>query len=555
MFTLDDIHFWGGEGTNRCAVVVDWSSSEASPLVWGWRWNGSSTLADALLEIVREDRRLHALAAETEYGLSLYALGYDWLDVATSFFFDFGGGDVVAQASDPDALVAGGWNSGYWAQWVAPTGDSLDSSSLGWGTGLSATLLEDRSWHVLQFQRPEWGWDSHPLSGEPTAVESPYAWRVVAANIAKSGDYGNPDNALGHPSQTVPAWDPIPPTVVCPVSPAWGPGRLVSLASTNDDIAGGSITVEFDHPVADDPRNPFGLDFIVFGNTMQTLGGNAWFDGVSDPAEVMVTTDTIMPERGLVEVSADGKTWFAFSEGPWADDFAPTLSHCYDPDNPDRKLFGDSTFTNEWWSVLSDATRPVDPMVTPTDFKNRTLAEIARLYDGSAGGTGFDISGLDLPRDALGRKYMRFVRITSLDPYDTTEVDAVTDVSPAPSFRNWIDSHYEFSKRPDIEKTTICANGAPAYVNAALGLSPDTVGPVDWELEGYNPSTGILVAPLAPYANDLVFLQRTTNLVNGSWDLLLPVWMGTNTLGKPLLSTRNSLDAPSAAFFKAVLHE
>lgn len=37
---------------------------------------------------------------------------------------------------------------------------------------------------------------------------------------------------------------------------------------------GGSIVLAFDHPVLDDPCNPFGLDFIVFGNAFW-VGGNA----------------------------------------------------------------------------------------------------------------------------------------------------------------------------------------------------------------------------------------------------------------------------------------
>ena len=115
-FTMDDIHFWAGEGTNAAAIVVDWSAEGAAPLAWGWRWNGERSAADLLSAVVREDPRLHALLAGTAYGLSLYALGYDRADDAASFRFDYNGGHVVAEASDAAALVEGGWLSGYWCQ-------------------------------------------------------------------------------------------------------------------------------------------------------------------------------------------------------------------------------------------------------------------------------------------------------------------------------------------------------------------------------------------------------------------------------------------------------
>ena len=36
--------------------------------------------------------------------------------------------------------------------------------------------------------------------------------------------------------------------------------------------SGGELVVKFSHPVADDSNNPFGIDFIVFGNALQLPG-------------------------------------------------------------------------------------------------------------------------------------------------------------------------------------------------------------------------------------------------------------------------------------------
>lgn len=538
-FTFGDVHFWVGGGTNRAVVVVDWNTDGAQPLAWGYRWDGEPIPARVAIEaIAREDNRLTYASSVSQWGTSVDGFGYDRSDVAAAF-------DLAAgAATDAEALVGVYAGTLYWAQ-SPGTGTSFEACEWTYGSGVDYDLLADGGWYALKLTDWQSGESSVP-ERTPAAAESPYAWRVAAADVAADSDYGDPANALGGPARTVPGWGEIPPTTVNPVSPAWGPGRLVTLASADGDT-GGSITVEFDHGVLDDPRNPFGLDFIVFGNAMHALGGGAYFDGVSDPAGLVVDTDTIVAERGLVEVSADGETWFAFADGPWADDFAPTFAYCYDPENPDASLFDG----NRWWGAPADATRPVDPAAGPGDFKGRTLADYARLYDGSAGGTGFDISGFDLPRDGLGRKYVRFVRITSLDPFDTTEVDAVADVAPAVSFRNWVDACIPFDQRPGYAKTNVCANGSTAAVNAALGRAPDAKGPATVAIGGFDPATGTLAAPIAPYASDLVRLQRATDLAAGAWTVSLPLWAGIDDLGWPLLRAQDG----SGVFFRLAVHE
>jgi len=548
--SFDDVRFWVGEGTNRMVVVIDWNVPDApSSLAWGYRWNGAApAMARAISDIAREDNRLHYFSSQSQWGTSVDGFGYDRADVAASF-------DLASEtATDSSALFGAYAGPYYWAQ---SPGTGADFASVAWtyGAGVDADLATDGGWYCLKRTNRE-TWESSEPVAEPVPAESPYAWRVVAADVAPGGAYGDPANALGAPSRTVPGWNG-PDYPATPAAPAWGGGRLVSLDSAReDDGARGSITVEFDHPVADDPRNPFGLDFIVFGNALHTLGGSSSFTGVGDPATVVFNTGAVAAERGLVEASADGTNWFAFADGPYADDFAPTMSRLYDPEDPDLSLFGSSAITNKWWGAPSDATRPVDPSLSGADFKGRSLAEYARLYDGSAGGTGFDISAFDLPRDALGRKFIRFVRITTLDPDASTEVDAVADVAPAPSFRNWVDAHVAFEERPGFAKDAVCANGEPAFVNAALGLAPDAPAPAAWAIEGFDPATRTLAAPLAPFAADLVRLRASTNLAASAWSVSVPLWTGTDALGRPLLRAQDPATADSpAAFFRLELHE
>jgi hypothetical protein len=91
---------------------------------------------------------------------------------------------------------------------------------------------------------------------------------------------------------------------------------------------------------------------------------------------------------------------------------------------------------NDVWAEELDPTRPVDPNLTAADIEGMTLAEMIRAYDGSAGGTGFDLRWLDpndyaaLPVDPnTGSRWIQYVQIQD-DPDSnvTTEVDAMADV-------------------------------------------------------------------------------------------------------------------------------
>ena len=91
--------------------------------------------------------------------------------------------------------------------------------------------------------------------------------------------------------------------------------KLVSLGGF-----GGSITLAFDPPVLDDPRNPMGLDAIVFGNA-------SWVGG--DPR-------TRFAEAGVIEISRDANgngladdAWFVIpgSSIPSAPGGAPAAVH------------------------------------------------------------------------------------------------------------------------------------------------------------------------------------------------------------------------------------
>lgn len=227
--------------------------------------------------------------------------------------------------------------------------------------------------------------------------------------------FNNPGTALGRPTvDTTDDSGQIGPAVpVVPVSPAYRAFEIVTVGR------GGSLVLKFDHPVLDDSRNPYGIDFVVFGNSPQVIDGQSWWE-YGDPNAMYVGSEC-WTENGVVSVSQDNLTWYTFSNGPYADDFAPTLGRVYRPCNPDSSLGA----WNLWWGEPTDPTLPLNPSLTSADFSGKSVADVAKMYGRSAGGTGFDIG-------PFGLGWIQYVKIQNSVESDTLpEVDAVADVSPA----------------------------------------------------------------------------------------------------------------------------
>ena len=112
---------------------------------------------------------------------------------------------------------------------------------------------------------------------------SDFAAEVVDYNgLPGSGLYDDANSVLGKPTRWI--YDTSPEhfgeIYACSlVYPAWSldpnGGKLIS--SIEEDTY---IIVKFDHKVADDPGNPYGIDFIVFGNAR--FEGTGYLDANTD---------------------------------------------------------------------------------------------------------------------------------------------------------------------------------------------------------------------------------------------------------------------------------
>lgn len=199
-----------------------------------------------------------------------------------------------------------------------------------------------------------------------------------------------------------------------PVVPVYSAFRWWEIVTIGNN--GGKLVLKFNHHVANDKNNLYGIDFIVFGNARQNNLSGAEWKPWSDPNQVKVGITTFY-ERGIVSVSQDGLTWYTFTNGPYADDFAPTAGYKWD-------------YANHCWGEELDPTRPVSPSLTPADINDKTVAHMIDMYDGSAGGAGFDIA-------LVGLSWIQYVKIEDNPAYgSTTEIDAVSDVSACGDYKH-----------------------------------------------------------------------------------------------------------------------
>lgn len=161
--------------------------------------------------------------------------------------------------------------------------------------------------------------------------------------------------------------------------------------------AGGSLTVQFATPILNDSSNPFGLDFIVFGNT--GFVDTNWPAGQTDGS--IFGSDTTSTR---VSVSTDNVNYYTLNPS-----LAPVLDGLFPTD-------GGGSFQV-----------PVNPTLTGADFAGLDLNGIRGLYAGSGGGTGFDIGwALDFDQNPVSLSGISYIRVDVLN--GNAEIDGFSAV-------------------------------------------------------------------------------------------------------------------------------
>ncbi|MFC0345560.1 DUF5074 domain-containing protein [Epilithonimonas hispanica] len=163
-FTMDDIVYWVGTGSNKAAFVVQWNDAKnPDALVWGFKWDGNATGEDMLKAIAKTDKRFFSLLYQgTQFGSAIGGLGFDLDGKGTVGLYNNGNttyplypvdGIINTTAYDFDNYTAidsndhwfSGWYNGYWSYWVK---DATDTDFGYSGLGASSRQLQDGSWDV-----------------------------------------------------------------------------------------------------------------------------------------------------------------------------------------------------------------------------------------------------------------------------------------------------------------------------------------------------------------------------------------------------------------------
>ena len=236
----------------------------------------------------------------------------------------------------------------------------------------------------------------------PTLASAQFADSVVSytSGTGFQPGYNTPISALGEPSRITPGTFGGP---VDPFNSAYLSSQLVSLG------VGGSLTVQFNSPILNNPANPFGLDFNIFGNAgfivTNALDENWNYIGTPRTDGSLYGADATSTR---VSVSSDGINFFTLNSAlvPIVDGFFPTD--------------GGGNFG-----------LPVNPALNAGSFAGQDLLGIRSLYNGSGGGRGFDLSWA---QDGLGNNVLldsiSFVRVEVLG--GNAEIDGFA-VVPEPA--------------------------------------------------------------------------------------------------------------------------
>lgn len=223
-------------------------------------------------------------------------------------------------------------------------------------------------------------------------AEDPWADRVASYDPGVGGNPGlqTPAVSLGSPERFT--GEGIYPRAVTIFNAAFGSDEIVQIAR------GGSLVVEFDEPITDDPAHPFGVDLIIFGN-------GAFIDGDFPNGQILPSGATFGDDPMRVSVSADGTTFELL--GDFTEGLLPAQGYLDVP--------ADSQFKGK---VPTDFTVPLDPALGPADFGGLNYAQALAIYGVSGGGTSIDIA-------SSGLSAVRFVKV---EPIDLGQADVSIEI-------------------------------------------------------------------------------------------------------------------------------
>jgi hypothetical protein len=373
-----------GSGVNTAYMIIDFDTEQSGDeYVFAYLFDGVKTTQDAID-------------------------AYEASAIGLSFTTNWGFIDGVTYNN---MRINGVWNDlaeNYWAFDVSENGTDWTYSSV----GVAERVLADGSWDKLYMS---------------ISAHSDFAVWVTddSGNFTASGLYDDAGAVLGMPvTDYVGEWDE-------------GTSKIVQSAYGEDldgnnvlvkIFAGDYVVAKFDHKVANDPNNLYGVDFVVFHNGFYSTSSvpDGYVDDNTDMSEVIVSTALLTDINGglKVSVSQDGVNWYTYEDGPYGYGKAyPSQAYNWDQDQYDA--------TGNGWSELADPLKPVDPQLNSKLSNSSTMSAAAIIaeYNGSAGGTGFDLA-------PSGFEWIKYVKVEANDGYQYGTVDAISDVAACGDYKH-----------------------------------------------------------------------------------------------------------------------
>ncbi len=574
-------------------------------LVWGCRFNGTLSGTQLFDQVVAADHRLYAVQSYfSGFGYYVDAIGYNLngngqygvTDGSQTYHAsDFTNGLLIdpnlnfdgATALVPGDLYWGGSGGPNWTSWteLGDAGGFTNSPNRGtnqyydpntsnhgeWSFaefGLDGLVITNGSWLGYSVSAAGYPFDPNDTNDlaifntDEQAPSNPdgtyaayiyntndFATQIVSTNnVYAFNPYNDPNAILGRPTlkfldhfgdHTAHRTKLIEP-------PYWtttnGSKVITEISS------GGQITVNMGRRVYDDPNNPYGVDFIVYGNSFFSASGTSGFINDGTDLDVALLSSGYGGHTTVVSVSQDGVNWFTYSNTP--------------------ALFPDNAFrwddvNHSWTGEESNPAKPINPSVYSLSFGLMPVATALDQFTGSSGGTGYDLKASGLP----WIQYVRVAALTNAGQY--TVIDAIAAADPVPvgdalsitpaDLASGI-TNLSFQKPDDSSTTLISLNFDSVSSNATvstIGLSEfSSFAPVFGSASSayqitVKPATG---PGVVSYAAD-IGLRTGTNYTGDGSDLRLYQWSGSNWAAQPFSfnATANELLLAGVTNFSAMV--
>jgi len=477
--SLDDIQLWGGSGTNRAALVIQWSSPEVfndttvpAPLadktmVWGFHFNGTTNATAMVNAVLAADPRLYAVESNT-YGTYIVAWGYNLkgngiLGITDGTNTDVGAefvrGVLTNETLSPDAafpvnsgdLYWGGYDGPNWVVWneQGDAGGFMSSPNRGtdpyWTPDPGYYSGSHGQWELANF-----GLDELPLANG--------SW--IGFSVAAGGDDYLHTNAPGTLAFEMHEHAPVSPEGIYFAYIPNTNDFAVQIVSTNNLDADspyndptailGRPTLSFIDYFGTDTNDftkiieppywtaPDGSDVIteILGGGQVTLKlGRKVYDDPNNPygMDLIVYGNSFFSVSDITNALGNDTDLNTAILGSGYFGHSTVVSVSQDGSawyafTNDAELFPDNAYrwddTNAIWTAEQmNPTKPLNPSITGSSLGGLSVASALDQFAGASGGTGYNLKESGLP-------WIQYVRVQPA-PGAYTVIDAVAAVNPA----------------------------------------------------------------------------------------------------------------------------